>query len=116
MRIDISDFLRQMSAIERRHAFALEAYGKAAGSKMVAQAKRDRPWTDRTRSAKDGIHFSAEWSQPTRLQVSLRSQMNYGIYLEYVNFKHKGRLSVWWPTVQRMSPEIIKGWANAVSK
>lgn len=116
MRTDISGFLRQTDAIARRHAYALEVYGRAAGNKMVAYARQNRPWKDRSRSAKDGIHSDVQWTLPTRLTIRLKSQMSYGIYLEYVTFAHKGRLSIWWPTVQRMQPEILKGWADAVSK
>lgn len=115
MRVDISRFIHTMTDIEKRHAYALESYSKAAGNKMVAYAKRNRPWADRSRAAKEGISASAQW-MGERMKISLHSAMHYGIYLEFKQFTHKGRLSIWWPTVQRMSPEIIQGWANAISR
>jgi hypothetical protein len=115
MRTDISNFIRTMTAIEQRHAYALESYSKAAGNKMVAYARRNRPWKDRTYEAKFGIYQSTQWLSE-RMQISLHSAAEYGIYLEFVDFAHKGRLSIWWPTVQRMAPEIIRGWADAISR
>lgn len=116
MRTDISHFVRRMAEIERRNAFALEVYSRSAGNKMVAFAKRNRPWQDRTRAAKDGITSSVQWVMPTRLRINLHSQRDYGVYLELVNFAHKGRLSIWWPTVQRFKPQILQGWADSINK
>lgn len=117
MRIDISDFIRKTTLIERRHHFALESYSRAAGNKMEAYAKKNYRWNPyRTHRARDGINSSVDWVNPTRLKLSLRSAADYGIYLEFVNFRHKGRLSIWWPTVQRFKPEILQGWANAINK
>lgn len=116
MRVDISGFIRQTTLIEQRNRYALEAYSKAAGNKMVKYAKQNKRWTDRTHRAKDGITTSTAWTSGTKLKLSLHSQAEYGIYLELVRFKHKGRLSIWWPTVQRFKPEILQGWANALSR
>jgi len=117
VRTDISRFLQRTTELQRRHDFALEAYSRAAGNKMVAYAKRNYPWSRyRTHSARDGIGSSVHWTGQHRIKLSLTSQMSYGIYLEYVNFAHKGRLSIWWPTVERFAPEILRGWASAVSK
>lgn len=116
MRTDISGFIKATNQIQQRNRFALQTYGRVAGNKMVAHAKRNYPWSpDRTHNARDGINSSTEWNGD-RLRIILRSQMHYGIYLEFVNFKHKGRLSIWWPTVQRFAPEILQGWADAINK
>lgn len=117
MRTDISRFLRATTQMEKRHALALETYARAAGNKMVAYAKRNYPWNrNRTHTARDGIGSSVHWIGANRLKLSLTSQADYGIHLELVTFKHKGRLSIWWPTVQRFTPEILRGWANAVKR
>ena len=42
--------------------------------------------------------------------------MRYGVYLENVKFRHKGRLAILYPTVKKMAPEIIQGWARVISK
>lgn len=115
IRTDVSRFLAGLQLNQRRLSFALESYGKAAGAKMVKYAKQNAPWENRTRHAREGIYYRAQWETATRLRLGLHSQMDYGIYLEFVNFRHKGRLSIWWPTVQRHSNEIYQGWANAIN-
>jgi hypothetical protein len=117
MRTDISRFLRATTQMEKRQAYALESYARVAGNKMVAYAQKNYPWDpNRTHTARDGIGSSVHWIGANRLKLSLTSQADYGIHLELVNFKHKGRLSIWEPTVKRHRTEILRGWANAVSK
>lgn len=115
LRTDVSRFLAGLQLNQRRLSFALESYGKAAGAKMVKYAKQNKPWENHTRDARDGIFYRAQWETATRLRLGLHSQMDYGIYLEFVNFAHKGRLSIWWPTINRHSSEIYQGWASAIN-
>lgn len=81
---------------------------------MVRYAQRNYPWArNRTHAARDTISAEAEWPNRNQLRLSLRSGVNYGIYLEFVKFKHKGRLSIWWPTILRHKEEILAAWAKA---
>lgn len=114
--LDASDFLKKMSAIKKKHRHAIETYGKAAGNKMVKYAKKNAPWTDRTHQARNSIRSDTEWNDRNKLKINLISGEDYGIYLEYVNFKHKGRLSIWWPTVNKHKEEILKGYAEIIKK
>jgi hypothetical protein len=91
-------------------------YGKAAAMKMVREARKSRPWTDRTHAAKNSLNGGAVWNGASRVQVYLSHGMHYGVYLEKVNFRHKGNLAVVFPTVHKMAPEIIEGWAAVVRK
>lgn len=114
-RTDVSKFLASLEVNQRRVNFALEGYAKAAGAKMVKDAKRNHPWKNRTRAAQDTIGTKTEWETSTRLRLGLTSGVHYGVYLEFVNFAHKGRLSIWWPTINKHSTEIYQGWANAIN-
>lgn len=115
IRTDVSKFLASLEVNQRRMSFALESYAKAGGAKMVKYAKQNAPWENRTRAARDGIAYKTEWETATRLRLNLTSGVNYGIYLEFVNYAHKGRLSIWWPTINRHSSEIYQGWASAIN-
>lgn len=115
IRFDVSRFVASLHDNQRQVNFALESYAKPAGAKMVKSAKQGAPWENRTRAARDGIGYRTEWESPTRLRLGLTSAVDYGVYLEFVNFAHKGRLSVWWPTINRHSNEIYQGWANAIN-
>lgn len=116
MRTDISDFVSKLTAAERRHHFALEAYGKAAGNKMNNYAKANHPWHNRSKNCQNGMQGVTEWQGPYRLKVGLFAREEYAWYLERRNFPHAGRLETWWPTIQRFKPEVLRGWAQAVSK
>ena len=111
LRFDTSNFNSRLSAIEQRQLFAIETYGKASGNKMVAYAKKGHPWTNRTYFAERTITTSCGW-QGHRFQIRLHGGMSYDIYLEFKRFKHKGRLSIWFPTVRKFTPEILIAWAD----
>ena len=132
---DISGAERALTQIEQRTLFAVESYGKAAGGKMVAYARRNRPWKDRSRAARDSISYQVlrengqavagltggkNKSFVTRpiavkgIIVGLTAGPYYSLYLETLIFRHAGRLSIWWPTVHAMQPEILRAWADRV--
>jgi len=111
LRVDTSGFVRGMNQELQRRTYIAETYGKAAGNKMVAYAKRNHPWTNRTYMAQNTITSSAQWYGHV-LRIGLHSGVNYGVYLEFKRFKHKGRLSIFFPTVRAMTPEILAGWAE----
>jgi len=111
LRFDYSDFQRKLTAIQQRQLFAAEAYGKTVGNKMVAYAKRNHPWTNRTYTAEREITTSTRW-QGRILQIRLHGNVHYHLYLEFKRFRHKGRLSIFFPTVRKIAPEAIQGWAE----
>jgi hypothetical protein len=111
LRFDYSDFNRKLSLIEQRQLFAIETYGKVAGNKMVAYAKRSHPWTNRTYMAQNTITTSQGWNGHL-YQIRLHGNMYYDVYLEFKVFRHKGRLSIWFPTVRKFTPEVIQAWAD----
>lgn len=130
--VDTSGAERALTQIEQRTLFAVESYGKAAGTKMVAYARRNRPWRDRSRAARDSIGYQvlrgngqvasgvAGGRIMTRqiavqgILVGLTAGPYYSLYLETLTFRHAGRLAIWWPTVQAMQPEILRAWADRV--
>lgn len=113
MRYDGSGVVRALTAIEQRHLFGIQAYGNAVGTKLVKYAKTNRPWTDRTYTAKNRIETSTAPSTKG-VRVNLHGRVYYHVYLEFVDFKHKGRLSIFWPTIEKVQPEALQGWAKVV--
>lgn len=110
MRTDTSAFRQALGAREKRALFAIQSYGQAAGNKMLAHAKRNKPWTDRTHSAKNTMRTTTGW-EGARYRVSLHGGVRYAVFLELKTFRHKGRLAILWPTVEKLGPEIIRAWA-----
>ena len=112
-RLDGSSFLRALKSNEQRTLYAIEAYGKAAGNKMLAYAKHNAPWTDRTHSARNTLSVSSAW-YGGRYRITLHGGVRYAVYLELVQFRYKGRLSILWPTVAKLGPEIVRAWAERI--
>ena len=116
VRFDVSDAVRQLNDTQQRTLYACLSYGKASANKMVKYAKQHRPWTDRTHLAKNSINGGARQFSSGRVRIELAHGVKYGVYLELVNFRHKGSLAIIEPTVQKLAPEIVRGWAQIVQK
>lgn len=115
VRIDATPCIRTLGAIEQRVLFGVLTYGKAAAMKMAKDAKINRPWTDRTHLARRGLTGHAYW-HGNKVRVEISHTMHYGVYLEHKRFRHKGVLAILYPTVKKMAPEVLEGWAAVVRK
>ncbi len=116
IRVDISRALQQMTQVEQRTLYACLIYGRAAANKMVKDAKIHAPWQDRTPLARPSLNGEAREIVAGQVRVELAHGVYYGIYLELVRFKYKGNLAIVFPTVKKMAPEIIQGWAKIANK
>lgn len=101
---------------------------------MVAYARRNRPWHDRSRLARDGIGYQVLRSggqavtavyggrmlespiNQKGITIGLTAMPYYSLYLETLRFRHAGNLAIWWPTVHAMQPEILRAWANRIGR
>ena len=112
--------------------FAIEAYGRPPALKNGAQAKaQTSPGRIATRHARDGIGYTVDRSGQQAVGVSGQSMITkpvavhgilvgltatpyYSLYLEFLKFRYAGTLSIWWPTVKAMQPEILRAWADRI--
>lgn len=106
--LDVGDALKGFTEAERRAKFKAEMYGRAASGKMQRRAKLDKPWVDRTGNAKNSIQPECYWRGNT-LMIGVGGNMNYSVYLE---FKNDNRFAVLYPTLEKMTPEIMRGFAG----
>lgn len=116
IRVDTSRALRQMSQVEQQTLRACLTYGQNAANKMVKVAKLTHPWENRTHMAENSLNGGASEAGAGRVRVELAHGVRYGVYLELVRFRYKGNLAIVFPTVKKMAPEIIQGWANVTQK
>ena len=116
IRVETLNHLRRLTTVQEKTLRACLTYGTTAANKMVRTAKLTRPWTDRTHMAKNALNGGASEIASGRVRVELAHGMRYGVYLENVKFRHQGRLAILYPTVKKMSPEVIQGWARVISK
>ena len=103
-RIDISGFIRGAAEAKQKTAFAIETYGRSAAQKLEAEAKRSAPWHDRTSNARQTISNIADWNAD-KFRVSVAGNMSYSPMLE---FRWSKKYATLWPTVERMTPEILQ--------
>lgn len=108
IKMDISDFEKQMTKLEGKVLAGSKAFGKVASKKMEAYAKINAPWTDRTGNARQSIKGFSEVSKTT-IEIGVSGGMEYSPDLE---FKYEKKYAILYPTVQRHKNEIMKGFSN----
>lgn len=94
-----------MSEWEAKSMVALDIYGDTAGKKLEAEAKRSAPWTDRTGLSRKTIQGGSRW-EGSKCVVYLSGNTPQFPYLELC---HDKKYAVLQPTIDKMSPEILKG-------
>jgi hypothetical protein len=81
--------------------------------RVEAQARRNARWTDRTTNARSGLSGTYQVAASGAggggtFTINLAHSVPYGIYLETVNFTHKGRLNIIKPTMDQLGPQFFK--------
>ena len=104
-KFDANDLLKGLADREIKTRAALGLYADTVSKKMEAHAKSNKPWTDRTGRAKQSLNSSWKWMGDVA-RVELSHGVDYGIYLEFCNEK---RYAIIKPTIDKISPEAIRG-------
>lgn len=111
-RIDSSNLLRGLAEHEMRLQAAVQLYGETAGEKLEAEAKKDRPWQDRTSIARQTIEGGAE-RRGNKVVVYVAGNTDYFPYLELA---HEKKYAILFPTIRKMGREIIEGMNNLLNR
>lgn len=90
--IDVSEVMRNLYELDDRVKVALDIIGDTTGQKMLGHAQNNRPWVDRTNSAKDQLHYSVDWEGQV-LDISIAHGVDYGVWLE-TNESFQGRYQI----------------------
>lgn len=104
-KLDASKLISGLAEREVKTRAALGLYADTVAKKMESHAKSNKPWTDRTGRAKQSLNSSWKWMGDVA-RVELSHGVDYGIYLEFCNEK---RYAIIKPTIDKISPEAIKG-------
>ncbi len=92
--------------VEQKIKGALLLYAHTEAKRMEGYAKENRPWTDRTGNAKNSMLGAAGWRKDD-LVIRLSGNMHYSVQLELAYGK---KYSIIRPTIEKHSPEILKGY------
>lgn len=110
-KLDTSKIISGLNNTVMKSQLALNLYADTASKKLEAKAKTDAPWIDRTGHARQRITGSYKPVGATRTRIELSHGVDYGFYLE---FCHDEQNAVLGPTLDSVTPSIIKGMNNLI--
>lgn len=104
-KLDLSTITKNMIEKQAKTIAALGVYGDSVSKEMEAYAKSNRPWTDRSSSARNRLTGQSQ-NMGTSIRCSISHGVNYGIYLEMCN---EGRYRILKPTIDAVGPKAVRG-------
>lgn len=111
-KVDISSVLKGLAESEIKTRAAVGLYCDTAGKKLEAEAKsqiaKNIPWTNRSHQALQKTKGGYEW-QGTKCVPYISGDTDYYVYLELA---HEKKHAILKPTIDKLSPEILKGMKN----
>lgn len=110
--LDDSDLKAGITIFEQRVMQAIKVYGETTAKDFESYAKANRPWTDRTSRARQGLKGYTEDNEKG-IDVCIAHTVDYGKFLEYA---HEKRFAILWPTVRKKSNDVLKGFKTMFSK
>lgn len=82
IQIDVSQVTANMDGFMERLKTGIDTMGNTVGRNMQSYARANKPWTNRTYSARNGLEYKAEWVSDTLYDISVFHTVDYGIWLE----------------------------------
>ena len=101
------DLLRNLETMTKRAPIAVNMYANTAAKKLEKDAKQRAPWTDRTGQARQRLTAYVTEIQPGICEITVAHGVYYGVFLELA---HEKRFATIMPTIQRIAPEIMRGF------
>lgn len=109
---DDSELEKGLAELELKFQPAFAMYCETAAAKLETEAKKNRPWTDRTSRARETLKGTSEVSKDEGLIV-LAHGVDYGVWLELA---HEKKYAIVEPTVRLKSNEVFKGLEGFIDK
>ncbi|MBM7869302.1 hypothetical protein JOC70_000771 [Clostridium pascui] len=112
MNIDIKGVLQGFVEFETRANAAMKIYGDSAGKKLEKEAKENAPWEDQTGLSRKTIKGGSQMDGD-KCVVYVAGNTEHFPYLELANDKKYATLQ---PSVNKLSPEILRGMDNLLGR
>lgn len=103
MTVDISEVYTNMMRVRDDAEIAIQMKAKEGADLFQNYAKQNRPWTDRTGRARQGLTGYVE-TERDGVKIVIAHGVDYGVSLEN---EHEQRYAICWPTVQAMSQRVL---------
>ncbi|PRR84745.1 hypothetical protein [Clostridium luticellarii] len=109
-KIDINDVLKKTLYNQKKVHDGCVRYAQTSGKMMVADAKQNAKWRDRTGLSRDTMDAGIV-DKNNVIEINLRGHTPQFKYLEYAMEKKYAILN---PTRDKFATEVIKGWAEVL--
>lgn len=87
-----------------------DLYVVSCAEQLETYAKQNRPWTDRSTRARQGLKGTVT-EEDHKYTIVLAHSVKYGKYLE---FAHEQKYAIIFPTIKLKSPEIMEGFTGLI--
>lgn len=94
--------LGNLDKFYQKKMVGVQGVGTIIASKAAAKSKAERPWTDRTHHAKQGLYGKVR-REGTKFIIEHGHRVDYGVWLELAN---DGRYAILEKTLNELSPEF----------
>lgn len=109
-KIDINDVLKKTIYNRKKVHYGCVRYAQTAGKKMIADAKRNARWADKTGLSRQTM--DAEIADKNNVvEIRLQGHTPQFKYLEYANEK---KYAILVPTRDKFATEVMKGWSEVL--
>jgi len=105
IKFDISQVMATLDSLTAKQKAGLTLFGDTLGKKMANEAKKNKPWENRTSHAMQSIDSYTAWEKNT-LIIGVTGGMDYSPFLE---FAHEKKYAVLYPTILDNKEAFIKG-------
>ena len=105
-RFDVSDVLEGLTKMNTKVIAALEMFGNTVAKDFESYAKANRPWTDRTGRARQGLTGYCI-VRANGVRICIAHTVDYGLWLEYARDKKYAILE---PTVRLKGPDAVRAF------
>lgn len=111
--LDSKQLEENMRQFKSKFDAAVSVLCASGAQKMEQYAKENRPWTDRTGSARQRLKGSWE-KESDGYVIKIAHGVNYGVWLE---FAHERKYAILWPTVEKVGKgEILPAFNNFIDR
>lgn len=110
--LDSSDLEKGLIEYKEQVRLGLRVYGETVAKDFESYAKENRPWTDRTSNARQGLTGYCNDTEKG-VEVCIAHTVEYGPFLEYA---HEKRFAILEPTVRLKSAEVLEGLRSMFAK
>ena len=110
--VNVDNVIDGLSGFEKKAELALRVYAETVAKDFESYAKSNRPWTDRTGRARQGLTGYVKTTE-TGYRIVIAHTVDYGIWLE---FARERKYAILEPTVRLKGQEAIQGMKHLLDR